>query len=174
MEGEAGVLQQRVQVVAVQRRREDALEGIGGEEGKGQEADRDHGLDRQHPRLEPRGQVAAEGRHRAAEQRQDQDPQQHGALVVPPDAGDLVEQRLGRVGVLDHVDQREVGDDVGLGQRPEGDRHAEQLHQRGRPRKRHQPGMALLGAVERQHGLNHRHQQRQNQCEVSQFRDHCP
>jgi hypothetical protein len=40
------------------------------------------------------GQVAAVERDGGAEQGEDQNPQQHGALVVPPHAGDLVAERL--------------------------------------------------------------------------------
>jgi hypothetical protein len=51
--------------------------------------------------------VAGE-RHHAAEQGKDQDPEEHGALVVPPDAGELVDEGLGRVRVLDDVENGEV------------------------------------------------------------------
>ena len=54
----------------------------------------------QHPRLQGRRQVAAPDRDHGAEQRQDQHPEQHRALVVAPGAGDLVDQRLRRVRVL--------------------------------------------------------------------------
>ncbi len=49
-------------------------------------------------------QVGAEGGDQRAEQREDQHPEEHRALVVPPHAGDLVEQRLCRMRVLDDVD----------------------------------------------------------------------
>ena len=63
---------------------------------------------------------------------EDQHPQQHGALVVPPHAGDLVEQRLGRVRVGPHVLDREVGRDVGVGEGEEGDGEQGELGERGR------------------------------------------
>ena len=40
------------------------------------------------------GRLRAEGGDQRAEERQDQDPEEHRALVVPPHAGDLVEERL--------------------------------------------------------------------------------
>ena len=45
MEGETGILQQRVEAVAVERRRREALERVRGEEQEGQEADADQRLD---------------------------------------------------------------------------------------------------------------------------------
>ena len=103
---------------------------------KSEEGGGDPGLDRQHQRLQPVRQVAAEGRDQRAEQREDQHPEEHRALVVPPDAGDLVEERLRRMRVLDDVEQREVGDDVGVDQRREGDADEQELRHRRRARRR--------------------------------------
>ena len=94
MEGETGVLQQRVQACAVQRRRPDALKGVGGEQREGEEARPDHRLDGQHAGLEGLPQAAAEHCHHCAEQREYQKPEQQRALMVPPHAGQSVEQRL--------------------------------------------------------------------------------
>ena len=74
MEGEAGILQQRVQPVAVERRRRQALEGIGREQDEGEEADADQRLDGEYARPQRIGQVDAEDRDGGAEQRQDQGP----------------------------------------------------------------------------------------------------
>ena len=64
-------------------------------------------------------QIVAEHRHRRAEDGEDQHPQQHRALVVAPHAGNLVDQRLGRMRILGHVEHREIRDDIGMGQRNE-------------------------------------------------------
>ena len=55
-----------------------------------------------------RRQVRAEGRDRGAEQGEDQHPQHHRAFMVSPHARDLVEQRLRRMRVRDHIRDREV------------------------------------------------------------------
>ena len=173
MEGEAGVLQQRVQVAPVRRRREDAREGIRGQDGEGEEADGDPGLHAQHARAQGRRQVAPEARDRGAEQRQDQDPEQHRAFVVPPDAGDLVEHRLGRVGVLHHVQHGEVGTHVGLREAQEGRGDQRELQHRGRLADRHPGGVAAGGADHRQAALDDGDQQGQQQGEVTDLGNHC-
>ncbi len=83
MEGEAGVLQQRIEAVAVGRRGKDALEGIRGEQQEGKETDADQRLNGEHAAAQSVGQAGAEDRDRRAEQREDQRPQQHRALVIP-------------------------------------------------------------------------------------------
>ena len=60
MEGEPGVLQQRVQVVAVERRNREPQERVRGQEDEQQEGDRDRRLHAERPRPEPRRQVAPE------------------------------------------------------------------------------------------------------------------
>src|SRR3546814_7885080 len=61
MQGEADILQQRVQAVAVDRRRRHPLERVGGEQDERQEAGADHPLHRQGAGPEPVRQVATEG-----------------------------------------------------------------------------------------------------------------
>ena len=63
-------------------------------------------------------------RHDGAEHREDEDPQEHRALVVSPYAGELVDEGLRRVRVLDDVEDREVGGRIGEGQRREGEADA--------------------------------------------------
>ena len=101
MEGEAGILQHRVQAAA-RRAAPDQRAGTGSE------------VNRMNSRKpmpimpctastrarKRRRQIVAEQRDRGAEQRQDEDPQHHRAFVIAPDAGDLVEQRLRRMAVL--------------------------------------------------------------------------
>src|SRR3546814_20649479 len=74
---------------------------------EGDEADADPGLHAEHPCPEAGRQVAPEGGNGRAEEREDEDPQQHRSLVVAPHAGDLVEQRLelGRASCGDSVCQ---------------------------------------------------------------------
>jgi hypothetical protein len=68
-------------------------------------------------RAQRQRQIIAECRDKTAEQRQDQHPQQHGAFMIAPDAGDFVDQRLQRMRILEHVDDGKIGRDV---QRDEG------------------------------------------------------
>jgi hypothetical protein len=91
MEGEARVLQQRIEIVAVDRRRDDPQEWVRCHDDEGEKAERDHGLDREHARLQAGRKIAAEGRDQCAKQGQDQDPQHHRAFVIAPDAGDFID-----------------------------------------------------------------------------------
>ncbi len=50
MERETGILQQRIQPVAVERRGEQALERVRGKQREAQKTDRDQRLDAQHAR----------------------------------------------------------------------------------------------------------------------------
>jgi hypothetical protein len=76
MKSEARVLQDRIEFRALRWCRIDAQERIGGEQHEGEEAQRDEGLDREHARLKPRGQIVAEGRHGCAVDGEDGDPEQ--------------------------------------------------------------------------------------------------
>jgi hypothetical protein len=172
MEGEARVLEQRVEVAPVDGRRKYPLEGVGGEQRERQEADRDPGLDRQHPGAQARRQIAAEARDRRAEHRQDQHPEHHGALVVAPDAGHLVEHGLGGVGVDRHVGHGEVGGHIGVHQREEGAGDEDQLQPGRRASGRHPGGIAARGADQRHHALDDGDGERQDQREVADLRNH--
>ena len=130
-------------------------------------------LHREDERLQPVGQVAAEGGDQRAEQREDEDPEEHRALVVPPDAGDLVEERLRRMRILDDVEEREIRDDVGVDQRREGEADEQELRDRGR---RARPRSAAgRGACAPQNGTldwTSGQRQRQDESEMAEFGDH--
>ena len=130
---------------------------------KSEEGDGDDGLHGQRVGAQRVGQVAAEQGDGGAEQREDQHPQQHGAFVVPPHAGDLVEQRLGRMRVGPHVLDREVGRDVGVRERAEGDGEQRELRERGRLGDLHQAGIAGVRAPGRQRHLHQRHGEREDE-----------
>ena len=172
MKREARVLQQRVQVATVDRRRIEALERVGRKQDEGEEGDRDHRLHRQRSGAQARRQIAAECGDRGAEHGKDQHPHEHRSLVIAPHARDLVEHRLGRVAVLINVGQRKVGSDVGVGQAGEGDRKEERLSLRRRPRQRHQRRVVAVRAPERHDCLRQRHAERQDDGKVSEFGDH--
>ena len=137
MDGEADVLQDRVEVAALDRRRRQPRERIRGRQDEEQEGRADPALHRQHGGAQARRQIAAEHRDQRAEEGEDQHPEQHRALVVPPGAGDLVEQRLQRVRILPDVCDREIGLHVGDRQHREGERDQRETGDRDRPADRH-------------------------------------
>ena len=144
MEGEAGVLQQRVQVLPVHRRNGQPQEGVRGEQQEGQKGHPDHPLHGQHTGAQGRRQVASEPGHAGPIQRQDQHPEQKRAFVVPPDAGNLVDQRLERVRVLHHQPQRKVRGHKGIGQRGKGKADQQQLRRGSRFCDRHPAAPATM------------------------------
>ena len=176
MEGEAGILEDGVEIATFDGRLIEAQERVRGEDHESEKRDRDHRLYGERAGLERRRQMAAEGGNRAAEQREDQDPEQQRALVVSPHAGDLVEQRLHRVRVLRHVDDREIRRDVAPGQAAEGEDDQGELCVRSGPGERHRALIAALRAEQRHHGLHAGRRQRQHQREMADLRDHvtCP
>ncbi len=74
MERQTRVLQQRIEVAPVQRRRVEAQERIGGEKRKRQKAGGDQALDRKHPRTQRHRQVRTQKRYGKPEERQDEHP----------------------------------------------------------------------------------------------------
>ena len=139
MEGQARVLQQRVEAVAFDRHRHEPLERVRGEEQEGVEAEPDHRLRGQgrdqgplrQPPLEQGDAGAGNGEHRH--------PEQHRAFVIPPRAGELVEPGLLGMAVRRDQLHRKVGAQEQPDQRQEGDRREQALRDRDRPDPAEQP-----------------------------------
>ena len=92
--------------------------------------------------------------------------------MVPPHAGDLVDQRLGRVRVGPHRLDREVGRDVGVHEGEEGREHEGELDEGGRLGDGHQALVALLRAPRGQRHLHQRGGKREDEGEMSELDDH--
>ena len=172
MDGEADVLQHRIEVAAFERRGIEAQERVRRRQDEEVERGGDPGLHREHGRLEGRRDVVAEQRDEGAEQGEDEHPQQHRAFVVAPGAGELVDQRHRRVRILEHVADREVGADVARDERGEGKRDEAELRDRNRLGDRHQRGVAGARADERHRRLDERQCQRQHQRVMADLHDH--
>ena len=174
MEGERRVLQQRIEAIPFDRRRIEAQEGIGAGDDEQKKGGADRSLDRQDARFELKRQIVAEQGDCRAEQREDQHPQHHRAFMVPPDARNLVEQRLRRMRVLPDIGEREIRRHIGMHQRQEGDDDQRKLRQGGGRRDTHQSAIALGRAVERHQELHQRRRQRQDEREMAGLGDHGP
>jgi len=116
MDREADILQDRVQIPPFDGCRDKARERVGRQQDEQQENRGNPSLDGQHQGPQFRRQIAAEGRHQRAKKRQDQNPQQHGALMIAPYARNLVQHRLGRMRILPDIQNREIGVDISGGQ----------------------------------------------------------
>src|SRR5271154_4227466 len=91
MDREARVLENGIEVASLEGRGREALERVRGQENEGEESDADQALNSERVGAQGARQRAAEQGDERAEQRENQDPQQHRALVVPPYARDLVD-----------------------------------------------------------------------------------
>ena len=172
MDREADVLQDRIEVTALDRRIGDPRKRIRGRENEQIERRTDPRLRRQDERTQRARQVIAECRHHRAEQRQDQHPQQHRAFVIPPYSGDLVDHRLQRMGILIDVCDREIRRDVQPCQCRERQRSECELRQRRGARDIHQRRITQTRADHRHHRLDQRQNQRQHQRIMSRLGDH--
>ena len=92
MKGEARVLKEGVQVLAVQRCRQEAFEGVGGPQEIDMEAGAECAQEAEHAGVEVRGQRGAARADRGGPGGEDEHPQQHRALVRSPHRRDAVAQ----------------------------------------------------------------------------------
>ena len=79
--------------------------------------------------------------------------------MVSPDAGDLVDQRLRRRGILDDVDEREIRNDMRIGERREGIGGEREARERDARRDIEQPPVPRDMANERHDGVDDRERQ---------------
>ena len=174
MDREARILQQRVHVPPIERHRPKPQERVGGQQREQLEPHRCTAEHPDHPGAQRGGQVASEQPDRRAADCQDQAPEQDRALVIPPGAGDLVDHRLQRMGILGHVQHREIVDHRGPDQAAIGGHQGDQLAVGQGGRRRHQSDVAGLGAPERDDELRGGKGDGERQGEMTQFRDHPP
>ena len=76
------------------------------------------------------------------------------------------------MGILDDVDEREVGNDMRVGQRAIGERDEQELRDRRGARDAHQRGVIQASADEGNGELRQRQGERQNKRVMSGFNDH--
>ena len=172
MHREADILQDRIEVAALERRLRHTREGIGSGENEKLERGRDPGLHAQHIGAQRSWKVSSEDRDHRAENGEDQRPEQHRAFVVSPHAADLVDERLLRMRVLEHIGDREIGRDVKGGQRCKRERDEQELHDRHRLGDSHQRAIADPRPDHRQCRLNERQRQRQHERVMADLGDH--
>ena len=108
MHHQGRVLEEGVQVVAVQRRWKQPLERIRREQRKEQHPDAHDSQDAEHAGSERFGKAAAADRDGQRPDGQDEDPQQQRSFMSTPDCGDLVRIRQRRVRVGGDVEDSEI------------------------------------------------------------------
>ena len=173
MDGEAEVLQDRIEVTAFDRRRRKPGEGIGRGKDEQEEGGADGALHGEHIGTQGRRQIAAEDGNERAEEGEDEHPQQHRAFVIAPGAGDLVDHRLQRMRIFPHARHREVRIGIGAGQRPERQRRQHEAGQRHRATDGHHALIADPRADQGHRHLHQRQRESQNQREMSSLNHGC-
>lgn len=117
-------------------------------------------------------QIAGKGCNQRAEKSEDEHPEQHGAFMIAPDTGDLVEKRLLRMGVLDHVKDREIGNDIGVDQSGGCQNDQSEDCKRRWHGHCHQLRITAMRADHRHDGLNNRQRKRQHQSKMADLDTH--
>ena len=170
MHDQAEVLQQRIEVAAFGRGRENPLERVAGENQEGQKADADDAHHAQHAGDHRLRQRFRECGHRRSPQRKDQRPQQQRALVRAPHRRVAIHHGQQRIGIGGDIAQREVLRHERPGE--DRERHADQhqLRPRRRPGDVHPRRQSALRAEQRQRRLQQGNQQREHQGDLTELR----
>ncbi len=92
--------------------------------------------------------------------------------MVTPHAAELVDERLCRMGILEHVDHGKIRPHVANRQRGEGNRDKAELRNCRRAGHVHQHGIVLARPDHRHAGLDKRQSERQHERIVAEFGDH--
>jgi hypothetical protein len=166
------ILQQRIQVAAFRRARQQALEGAGGEQDEEQEAEGDQPERAEHAGDHDFRQLARQHGDGEGPPGQHQHPQQQRALVAAPDAGDAVLDGQQRIGVLGDVDHREIVGDEGLGQAGEGEGDEQRQRRSGRAGDGDPGQTVVVGADQRQGAEHQRDQRGEDEGEMAEFGNH--
>ena len=172
MEDHARVLQQRIEVRALGGRREEAQERVGGEQHEEEEAHADEAEHARHAGDHLGGQAAGAEGDRGAPPSERHRPEEDRAFVRAPGRGHLVVPGQKRVGVVRHVEDGEVRQVERVGKAANGHRAEERVGGSGGTGDRHQRAVALGSADKREHALDDAQRKAQDQCEVTDFRNH--
>jgi hypothetical protein len=103
MKREPGILQDWIEILAFEWRLRNTNERVGRHKNKQMKRCRDPSLHGECVGLKHHRQIVAEDCDQRAEEGQDRDPQHHRAFMISPDAGEAVNERHLRIGILEHV-----------------------------------------------------------------------
>ena len=173
MDREPGVLQNRIEVAPLEGRGRESLERVRGQENEGEEGHADQALNGERVGAQGAWQSAAKQGDERAEDRQNEDPQQHRAFVVPPHARDFVDRGHRHVRVLGDVENGKIRGQVRIDEGCESERDQRELDQRRVAPDRHESNVANASAPERDDRLGERGGERQHKGEMADFNNHC-
>ena len=172
MEDHPGVLQERIQVRAFSGRREDAQERVRREEHEEEEPHADQTHDARHAGNHVFREALCREGNRGAPPAERHRPEEDRALMRTPAGSHLVVPGQHRVGVVGDVEDRKVRKIEGISKAGKGNRAEERVCSCSGPRYGHERAVPAGGADKRQHALHDAERKAQDQCEVSDLRNH--
>jgi hypothetical protein len=172
MDHHARVLQQRIEVAPVGRRREQAVERVRGEQHEGEEPGADETHDAEHARRHLLGEVGAEEAHRGHPDAEHQAPEEQRSFMAAPCAGDAVVQRQSAVRIQRHVLHGEVVGREGVDEAAEGECDEQRLPLRRRPSERHPCKVSASRPHKRERSLEQGDREGQRERELSELGNH--
>ena len=172
VEHQAGVLQQGVQVFTVCRNVKIPQKRVGGDQHEQQKAYGNQRQNAQHPRHHGVRQLPGVNGYSKHPRAQHEHPQQQGAFMAAPDAGNPVHVRQLGVGVVGHIHHRKVVGEESVGQAAK--RKSGQCPQEVGPgtRQRHPVPATGLPANHSERAQSQRDKQREDERKMANFRDH--
>src|ERR1700728_4448900 len=117
MKRETGILQDRVEIAALERCVGNTHEWVRSRQNEKMKCGGNPSLHGERISFQGQWQIGAEYRYQRAEEGEDRHPQHHRAFVIAPDAGEPVDQRHLRIGILIDIEHREIRDDITKRQR---------------------------------------------------------
>ena len=173
MNNQSGILQQRIQIVAIEGRvREQSLKRVRCQQRESQKTHCHHAHHTQHPRDHHQREAAAKRRHRSHPAGQNEHPQQERALVVSPQGRKFEDRWQQTIGVGGYHGHREIVLQKAHGQQRKGHSN-ENRHTYGQGgRHVHSGNIAPHRAPHRHHSQPNCQHKGNDQRDVAKLGDH--
>lgn len=172
MEGETGILEERVQVRAVRRHARQSRKRVRGEHSERQKTHANYSLHTKNTGAQTIGQCSTKDRDGGAQYRENQYPQHKRAFVIAPDPSEFINQWLCRMAVLVDVQDTEIRGDIRPRQRRKRNGHKPGLGKAGDRRGAHQGKVMAMAADKARRRLAQRHDEGENEGEMPDFNNH--
>ena len=170
---ESRVLQQRIEVGTVERRRRQSHERVRRQQREQQESSRQQTEDADDTSSKGIREIVAEATDRDGPCRQQQDPKQQRPLVSGPHSRYLVHGRQGQLRVIRDVGNRKITLQKCPHEAAEGTCNEDKLPVRCNSAHSHHRGIISMRTDERQNRLTHGQRQCEDQRKMPDLRDHC-
>ena len=172
MDHQTRVLQQRVQIAPVHRRRQQTIERIGCEQHEQQEAGGDQTHHTDHARHHLLRQMAAECGDRNRPHGKDERPQQQRTFVTAPQRRHAILNRQLRIGMFRNIQYGKIVTHEGVHQTANGDENDDELADRQCACRAHHHRIVACCPDDGQHTLDEGKKQGDDECEITDLWNH--